>query len=158
MDGGSQGGTAHQPKRVPPSVALVQDTPGKSSTNPFPFSHPCWLPGAAKPEAGREGLILPALLMAAERAPKCSSPGPSSLPHPQGAERDPSPCGPWQWGRGVSPPPDPLCLWLSLNLSPTGLWLGDGNCQGGSGALGGGTGLADGGGSVPAPWPCALSS
>ena len=38
---------------VPSSVALVQDTPGKSSTNPLPFSRPSWLPGAVEPEAGQ---------------------------------------------------------------------------------------------------------
>ena len=59
--------------------------------------------------------------------------------------------------RGLTIPRPPLPAALS-EPHPTGLWLGDGNCQGGSGALGGGTGPADGGGSVPALWPSALSS
>ena len=43
---GSRGGPTQRPKPVTTSVALVQDTPGQSSTKP-------WLLGAAEPEAGQ---------------------------------------------------------------------------------------------------------
>ena len=113
-------------------------TPGPGWTRAAPRARgegcaavPC-LPCSSLGPRAWSCILLPCLQA---RTPQGLFSRPLSPPCPQGAaEGDPDPCGPWQWDRGVSASPGPLCLRLSLNLSPTGLRLGDRNRRGKGGA------------------------
>ena len=120
----------------------------------------CASPALLQPGA-RSLEVHPPSLPSGTEPPKGSSPGPSPLPALRMLKETRAHLGPGSGTEGSQDLQTPLCLRLSLNLSPTGLLAGRREWPevgGRQGVLGGGAGAADWGRSVPAPCPCALSS